>query len=447
MPDETGSSEPLPRPARAQGRPFPSVARALRHRNYRLFFMGQGTSLIGTWLTRVATAWLVYRLTGSAMLLGVTGFAGQIPAFLIAPAAGVLVDRWNRHRVLLVTQTLAMVQSGMLAALTLGGVITVWHVIALALFQGAINSFDMPARQAFVVQMVESREDLPNAIALNSSMVNAARLVGPSLAGFLIAAVGEGWCFAIDAVSYIAVLASLAAMRIPPRTVLRKTGRFLAELGDGLRYASGSVPIRAILLLLACVSLVGMPYMVLMPVFAARVFGGGAHTLGVLMACAGAGAMGGALWLASRRSVLGLGRTLVVGAFAFGGGLVAFSFTSTLGLAVPALVVAGAGMMVQMASSNTLIQTLVDEDMRGRVMSLYAVAFFGMAPFGSLLGGWLGGRIGAPEAVRLGGGIVLLAAALFLSRLPALRRSVRPIYVRLGIIAPDAEAGSDTGVA
>lgn len=413
------------------------MMRALRHRNYRLFFMGQGTSLIGTWLTRVAMSWLVYRLTRSALLLGIVGFAGQIPTFLMAPAAGVLVDRWNRHRVLMVTQALAMLQSALLAYYTLRGTVTVWHVLVLAVFQGLINAFDMPARQAFVVQMVESREDLPNAIALNSSTVNAARLIGPSLAGVLIAAVGEGWCFTIDAVSYLAVIVSLWAMHFERVERVRQHARFLTELGDGFRYVVRSTPIRAVLLLLAVVSLTGMPYMVLMPIFAHRVFGGGPHTLGVLMGSAGVGALSGALWLASRKNVLGLGRTLVIAGTLFGSGLIAFSLTPWLWLAVVLLAVTGAGMMIQMAGSNTLVQTLVDENMRGRVMSFYAMAFFGMAPFGSLLGGWLGARIGVGAAVRWGGIATLVAVALFLRKLPELRRLVRPRYVELGILAPD----------
>ena len=290
-----------------------AMGRALKHRNYRLFFVGQGISLVGTWLTRVATAWLVYRLTGSPLLLGIVGFAGQIPTFLLAPFAGVLVDRWNRHRVLVVTQVLAMVQSALLAWFALRGTITVWHVLALSAFQGLINAFDTPARQAFVVEMVEAREDLANAIALNSSMVNGARLIGPSVAGVLIALVGEGWCFAIDALSYVAVIASLLAMRLQPRAAAaRAPKRVLVELREGFRYAASFAPIRAILLLLAFVSLTGIPYTVLMPIFASQVLHGGPHTLGILMAATGVGAVAGALWLASRTTVLGLGRTLVV---------------------------------------------------------------------------------------------------------------------------------------
>jgi MFS family permease len=416
------------------------MGRALKHRNYRLFFVGQGTSLVGTWLTRVATAWLVYRLTGSPLLLGIVGFAGQIPTFLLAPFAGVLVDRWNRHRVLVVTQVLAMVQSALLAWFALRGTITVWHVLALSAFQGLINAFDTPARQAFVVEMVEAREDLANAIALNSSMVNGARLIGPSVAGVLIALVGEGWCFAIDALSYAAVIASLLAMRLRPRAATaRAPKRVLVELREGFRYAASFAPIRAILLLLAFVSLTGIPYTVLMPIFASRVLHGGAHTLGILMAATGVGAVAGALWLAARTTVLGLGRTLSYAGATFGAALVAFSFSRSLWLSIILLAVAGGGMMVQMAASNTLIQTMVDEDKRGRVMSFYTMAFFGMMPFGSLIAGWAGARIGAPATVAWGGVATMAAVALFVRKLPELRRQARPIYERLGILPVIAE--------
>jgi MFS family permease len=415
------------------------MGRALRHRNYRLFFAGQGTSLIGTWLTRVATSWLVYRLTHSAFLLGVVGFTSQIPTFLVAPFAGVLIDRWNRHRVLVVTQVLAMIQSGLLAAYALTGRITVWHILVLGAFQGVINAFDTPARQAFVVEMVDSRDDLPNAIALNSSMVNGARLLGPSIAGVLIAAVGEGWCFAVDAVSYLAVIASLLAMRLADRPVPRRHVRVLVELREGFQYVGKVVPIRSILLLLAFVSLTGVPYMVLMPIFAVHVLRGGPHTLGLLTAASGLGAVMGVLWLASRRGVLGLGRVICWAGAAFGAGLVAFGASRSLWLSLPILVVTGAGMMVQMAASNTLLQTLVDDGKRGRVMSFYTMAFFGMVPLGSLVAGVLGDRIGAPATVFWGGVATIGAVGLFARALPAMRKLARPILVRRGILPEIAE--------
>jgi MFS family permease len=399
-----------------------NLGRALRHRNYRLFFAGQGTSLIGTWLTRVATSWLVYRLTHSALLLGIAGFAGQMPTFLVAPFAGVLIDRWNRHRVLVVTQVLAMIQSALLAYFSLRGTITVWHVLVLNAFQGLVNAFDTPARQAFVVEMVDSRDDLPNAIALNSSMVNGARLIGPSVGGILIAAVGEGWCFAADAASYLAVIGSLLAMRIAPRPTPTTKTRVLAELGEGLRYINSVVAIRSILLLLAFVSYTGIPYMVLMPIFAGRIMHGGPHTLGLLTAASGAGAVAGVLWLASRRGVMGLPRVICLAGGAFGAGLVAFGLSRSIWISVPFLLVTGAGMMVQMAASNTLLQTLVDDDKRGRVMSFYTMAFFGMMPLGSLTAGVLGSRIGAPATVAWGGVATIIAVLLYASKLPELKR-------------------------
>jgi MFS family permease len=401
-----------------------AVGRALRHRNYRLFFLGQGTSLVGTWITRVALSWLVYRLTKSEAMLGVVGFAGQLPTFIVAPLAGVLVDRWNRHRVLVVTQVLSLLQSVALAALALTDRITVAQVLALAAFQGLINAFDTPARQAMVVELIDDRADLSNAIALNSTLVNGARLVGPSIAGALIAAVGEGWCFTVDAVSYVAVIASLLAMRLAPRPRAPRTTRVGAELRAGFAYARAFAPIRALLLLLAMVSLTGVPYMVLMPVFAHDVLGGQANLLGVLTGAVGLGAVAGALWLAARPSVRDLDRVLVRAATAFALGLIGFGLSRWLWLSLPLLVVSGAGMMMTMAGTNTLVQTLVDEDKRGRVMSFYTMAFFGMAPFGALLGGALAAHIGAPATVAIGGALTLVAAARFLQARPAVAAAV-----------------------
>lgn len=412
------------------------MGRALRHRNYRLFFFGQGVSLVGTWVTRLAMSWLVYRLTGSSLLLGVVGFAGQIPTFLLGPFAGVIVDRVDRYRLLIVTQALAMLQSSLMAFFALSGLVTVWHVLALATTQGLINAFDTPARQTLLVDMLEAREDLPNAIALNSSLVNVARLIGPSVAGVLIGLFGEGICFAIDASSYIAVLAALLAMRIVPRARPARSARFVSELREGLSYVSTFTPIRDLLLLLACVSVAGMPYAVLMPVFATKVLHGGPHTLGWLMTATGTGALCSALWLATRTSVLGLGRFVSGASFVFGGALIGFSYSRSLWLSVPLLVLVGGGMMMQMAATNTLIQTLVDERMRGRVLSFYTMAFFGMTPFGSLLAGVVSARFSAEVAVRSGGVITLVAVTLFMRRLPQLREQARPVYERLGILQP-----------
>jgi MFS family permease len=420
------------------------VKRALRHPNYRLFFIGQGVSLIGTWLTRVALSWWVYRLTGSELILGTVSFAGQLPTFLLAPLGGVIVDRYDRHRILVVTQALAMLQSVLLTLLAMSGQASVAYILSLAVLQGLINAFDTPARQSFLVELVESREDLPIAIALNSSMVNAARLIGPSFAGLLIAAFGEAGCFALDSLSYLAVLGSLLAMRVPKRERQATSRRMFADLGAGLAYAAKSDAISSLLLLVALVSLTGAPYTMLMPVLATHTLGGGAYTLGFMMAAAGAGAVVGALWLASRPSVLGLGRVIVAATLSFGVALMLISVSRSLWLTLPVLLVAGAGMMVALASSNTVLQTVVDEDKRGRVMSLYTMAFFGMVPFGSLLAGWLATRVGTLGTLFGGGVLTAIGGLLFWRKLPALRKSVRPIYIRLGILPEVAQGLNQT---
>ncbi|HEY3265284.1 MAG TPA: MFS transporter [Armatimonadota bacterium] len=415
------------------------MLRALGHRNYRLFFSGQSISLIGTWLTRIAMSWMVLRLTGSAWMLGVVGFAGQIPTFLLAPYAGVMADRWDRHRILVITQTLAMVQSFLLAILALTHTIQVWEILALSIFQGLINAFDTPARQSFVIDMVEDRADLPNAIALNSSMVNAARLLGPSVAGVLIAGFGEGWCFLIDGFSYIAVIFSLLLMKVVRKKRSGQRRNVLHEMRAGFRYAFGFAPIRAVLSLLALVSLMGVPYTVLMPVMATRVLHGGPHTFGFLMAATGVGALCGALALASRRSVLGLGRIIPTAAAVFGVGLMSFSRSHSVWLSLILLMLTGVGFMVEMASSNTILQTIVNDEMRGRVMSFYTMSFMGTVPFGSLLAGALAARIGAPNTILIGGASCIVGAALFVTQLPELRRLVHPIYVQMGILPEIAD--------
>jgi len=414
--------------------------RSLRHRNFRLFFGGQTISLIGTWMTRLATSWLVYRLTGSALLLGVVGFAGQIPTFLFAPFAGVWADRLKLRHLLVVTQTLAMLQSFVLAFLTLTKHITIHEIIWLSALQGVINAFDMPGRQTFLVQMVEDKQDLGNAIALNSSMVNMARLVGPSLAGAVIALSGEGYCFLIDGISYLAVIASLLAMRLQIATVKRTADSMLAQLKEGWTYVTGFAPIRTILLLFALVALMGWPFTVLMPIFAAQRLRGGPHTLGFLMAAVGVGALASALSLAARRSVLGLGRMLPLSTAALGAGLIFFAMSRILWVSLLLLLVCGFGLMQQMAASNTIIQTIVEEGKRGRVMSFYTVAFMGMAPFGSLLAGAMARAVGAPLTVMLSG-VVCIAGAIWLAtRLRTIREIIRPIYIDLGILPPVEEA-------
>ena len=421
------------------------VTRALAHRNYRLFFYGQSVSLVGTWITRVAISWLVYRLTGSKLLLGIVSFAGQIPTLLLAPLAGVVVDRHNRRRILIWTQAGSLAQSVLLAVLTLLDLITVPQLVVLQLVQGVINAFDTPARQALVVEMVTDRSDVPNAIALNSSMVNGSRVIGPAVGGVIIAAVGEGWCFAIDAVSYVGVLISLAMMRLEPRP--HPPGMpLLHDLRSGFRYVRDSVPIRSGLILLAVVSTAGVPYTVLMPAVVAETLGGGPDLLGWLMGASGAGALAGALYLANRHTVVGLGRVILIGALTFGASLIAFSSARTVWLAAPLLALAGAGFIVQAASTNTIIQTIVDEPFRGRVMAFYTMAFFGSVPVGSLIAGVVATSVGATMTIRLGGFICIAAGLWFASRLPALRAAIRPIYITRGIIAPpDVDPGGTAG--
>jgi MFS family permease len=411
-----------------------SLLRALEHRNYRLFFAGQSVSLVGTWITRVTTSWLVWRLTQSPEMLGLLGFLGHLPTLLLAPVAGVWVDRLDRHGLLVVTQACAMLQSFALAALTLFGVVEVWHIFVLQALQGVINAFDMPTRQALLVDLVDERADLPNAIALNSSMVNGSRLVGPSIAGVLIAMLGEGWCFFLDGLSYGAVIASLLVMRGIVRRPARKSCRLLGELLDGLNYVRGFMPIRALLLLLALLGLVGMPYAVLLPIIATQTLGGGPHTLGFLMGAMGAGATLSALYLASRRSVVGLGRLIPMAASVFGLGLMGVGISAVPAVSISLMVLVGMGFMLQLASSNTLIQTLVRDDMRGRVMALYAVAFMGMTPFGSLAAGAIAARVGAPLTLVGAGVICLVGAIAFARKLPELRKQVRPIYQEKGIL-------------
>ena len=411
------------------------IFRALYHRNYRLFFGGQGISLIGTWMQQIAMSWLVYRMTSSAFLLGLIGFSSQICSFFFSPFAGVISDRWNRHHILVVTQSLAMIQAFVLAILTLMGMIGVHHLIVLSLFLGFVNAFDMPTRQAFVVEMVEKREDLGNAIALNSFLFNGARLVGPSIAGLLISILGEGMCFLLNAVSFLAVIMALLAMKMTPHKRESEKTRVLQGFKEGFIYAFGFPPIRTILFFLSWLSLVATANTTLMPVFAKDILHGDAKTYGFLMAAIGVGAIIGAIYLASRRSVLGLGRIIAIASGIFGVGLISFSLSHALWLSLLLLLLTGFGMMVHMASSNTILQTMVDDDKRGRVMSLYVMAFMGMAPFGSLAGGSLAGTIGAPSTLIIGGASCILGSFLLMRKLPSLREMGRPIYMRKGILS------------
>lgn len=412
---------------------------ALRHRNYRIFFIGQSISLIGTWMQQIAMSWLVYRMTDSVFLLGIVGFSSQIPTFLLAPFAGVIADRHHRWQLLLVTQGAAMVQAFVLAFLVLTHQVTVTHIIVLSFIMGVINAFDLPVRQAFTIEMVKGHADLSNAIALNSTMVNMARLVGPSIGGVMIAAVGEGMCFLINAVSFVAVIGSLLMMRVPKRVLPDRKVPILKELQEGFSYAFDFMPIRAILMLLSVVSMIAGGSQVLMPVFARDIFHGGSEVLGLLMACTGLGALGGAIYLASRKTVLGLGKVLIAACGMFGAGMIGFALAHSIPWALPFLVISSGGMIVQMASSNVLLQTIADEDKRGRVMSFYAMAFMGLSPFGSLMAGSIAHHYGA-EVVFIAGGIVLLlSGAVFAAYLPKIRKHLRPVYVQKGILRPIVE--------
>jgi MFS family permease len=410
------------------------MLRALRHRNFRLFTAGQSLSLVGTWMQQVAVGWLVYRLTGSAFLLGLVSFVSLGPGLVIAPLAGELADRFSKRHIVLATQCVMMLQALALGTLVLTDAVTIGWILVLMGVLGVAIGFDIPARQAFLIDMVGDRADLPNAIALNSSIFNAARLVGPAIAGFAIAAVGEGWVILLNGVSYLFVIASLIAMRIAGPSRARPQGAVLRRMVEGFRYTFDFPPIRAILGLVAFVSLVGVPFSVLLPVYATDVLGGGPRTLGLLMSGVGFGAVAGALFLASRRTVRGLGRVIVAAATLFGTALLLLAFARSAILALPLLTLAGFGMMTQMASCNTVLQTLVEDEMRGRVMSFYTMAFMGTAPIGSLVIGAVAARLGAPAAIGIGGAACIGAAFYFGRRLPALREIVRPIYQRLGIL-------------
>lgn len=410
------------------------VFRALRYRNYRLFFIGQGISLIGTWMQQVAMSWLVYSLTNSAFLLGVVAFSGLFCTFILTPFAGVLVDRWDRHRILVVTQSLAMVQALTLAAVVLSGYAAVWNLVILSMSLGLINAFDMPTRQSFVLDMVPNREDLSNAIALNSSLFNGARLIGPSVAGILVAAVGEGLCFLINGISFIAVIACLLAMRIDIPKAGQAHGNFFKGMKAGIAYAWGFPPIKYIILLLALSALVAMPYPVLMPVFVKEVLQGGPNTLGFLMSAAGVGALAGAIYLASRQNVLGLEKIIVISTCSFAAGLVLLSFAHMLWAAMACMALTGFGMVVQLAASNTVLQTIADDDKRGRVMSFFIMSFMGMAPIGSLLFGAMASIIGIATTLLVGGLVCLTGGLLFAWRFSLVKDMVHGAYVKKGII-------------
>lgn len=387
--------------------------RTLQSRNYRLFFVGQFISLIGTWIQQLAVSWLVYKMTNSVFLLGLVGFASQLPIFVLSPFAGVWSDRFNRHRILVLTQALSLIQALTLAILVLTGLITTWQIILLSLFIGCVNAIDMPNRQSFVIYMIDDRKDLNNAIALNSAMFNGTRLLGPFIGGVLIAVVGEGICILANALSYVAVLIALLLMNVGH--IPRNTGKtsVIQELKEGFTYVFGNPKIRSILILVSVTSIMGVPFIVLMPAFAKDILHGGPHTLGFLMSAIGGGALMGAFYLASRSTIKGLQRIINLGAFIFGMGLIGFSFSHSLWISIFTIFVAAFGMMIQIASTNTWLQTHVDDNKRGRTMSFYVVSFAGMAPFGSLLAGFMAGMLGVPATICIGGLVCILGAFLF----------------------------------
>jgi MFS family permease len=424
---------PLAVPAHGESR-WKTTLRALKHRNFQLFFSGQLISLVGTWMQTVAQSWLVYRLTGSSLELGLVGFASQIPVFLVAPIGGIVADRANRQRVVIGTQIASMILAFFLAALTLTHRITVPEIYVLAALLGVVNAFDIPGRQAFLVDMV-GKEDLMNAIALNSSMFNGARIIGPAVAGILVAKIGEGWCFFANAVSYIAVIIGLLMMNVHCPRRVTKPGSQWEDIKEGFRFARDTQPIRALLLLLGLVSLVGMPYTVLMPVFADRILHGGARGLGILMGATGIGALMGALTLAARSGVKGLGRLVAYCCAGFGLSLILFSASRNFWLSTVLLVPVGYCMMLQMACSNTLIQTMVPDALRGRVMALYSMMFMGMAPFGAFFGGAVADRLGAPIAVSVGAFASILGALWFYRQLPVMRIEVHRLLIAQNVMS------------
>jgi len=420
------------------------LVRALRYRNFRLFFTGQLFSLVGSWMQHVALSWLIYRLTHSPLMLGLTAFMGQIPILFLTPIAGVYADRHNRHHLLLLTQSSAMTLAFILAGLVLTGAIRVWHIFVINGLAGITFAFDIPVRQAFISDMVEKKEDLGNAIALNSSIFNAARLIGPACAGVLIATVGEGICFLVNALSYLTIIVALGLMKIHLAPKIKNRKHVLQEIREGFHYAMTFRSIKSILLLLALISLMGISYQILIPVFAKDIFHGGPHVFGFLVSGSGAGALLGAVYLALRRSVVGLEKIIALTSGLFGISVILFSVSRVLWLSLLMCCLAGFGMMVQMASSNTVLQTIVDEDKRGRIMSFYAVAFMGSMPVGSLLAGLLANRIGAPNTLLIGGSCCLFFAVLFGRQLPSLQKEIHPIYREKGIIPEVAQGMQST---
>jgi len=412
-------------------------SRAFQYRNYRLYFTGQAISVIGTWMQRIAMSWLIYRITGSAWLLGVVSFTGQVPSLFLAPVVGVAADRQNRRSLIIITQTLAMVQAFILAALILSGTIKVWHIIVLSLFLGLVGAFDQPARQAFVQDMIEKKEDLSNAIGMNSLLFNGARFIGPSIAGILIAAVGEGWCFLLNGISYIAVIIALFMIRVKKLEIRAVQGRMIADFIEGARYSFGFEPIRFILIMLSIMGLMGLPYITLMPIYARDILEGDSKTMGFLMASVGVGAIIGAVMFAMRRSLRGIGTSIAVSTAVFSVGLILFSFSKSIWLSMICLAICGFGQITAFTSSNTSLQTIADSDKRGRVLAFYHASLMGVAPFGSLLAGALANSIGAERTVMIGGIVCFMAGVFFYLSIPKLRKTVRPIFIEMGVEYPD----------
>jgi MFS family permease len=403
---------------------FSMALRALRYRNYRLFFAGQLVSLVGTWMQMIAQSWLVYRLTGSSFLLGSIGFASQIPIFLLAFVGGTVADRYNRHRIIVGAQAASMLLALILSALTLTNTVRIWHIFVLSALLGIVNAFDMPARQAFIVELVD-KEDLMNAIALNSSVFNGARVLGPAVAGILIAGIGEGWCFFANGISYIAVIAGLLLMKLEAREKTARSRSAVSNVLEGFHFVSRTRPIRALLLLLGLVGLFAMPYSVLMPIFADKILHGGPRGLGILMGSTGLGALIGSVFLAARPDTRGLGKMVAYACAGLASSLILFSISRSFWLSALFLVPVGFSLMVQMASTNTLMQIMVPDDLRGRVMSTHVWMFLGMAPFGSFVAGAIAAHVGAPATILVGALLCLAGAGVFASRLSHLQLTSR----------------------
>ena len=397
------------------------IFRSLKSKNFLIFFIGQAISLIGTWIQYTAIGWMVYRLTGSPFLLGAVGFAGKIPTSLFAPFAGVLADRWSRYNILIITQILALLQSLLLALLVVTDNINIFYIMGLTFFYGIIRAFEIPTRHSFIADLTDTREDLVNAIALNSISFNTARLIGPSIGGLIISLHGEGICFFINTVSFFAIIISLFMIKNIPGRILSEDRNIIQGVKEGISYCFRIKPIGAVLLIIALISLMGMPYNELMPIFAKEIYKGGAHTLGFIMSASGLGSLVGAIVLATKKTYKGLEKIIPASVILFGLGLIAFSMSSTLWLSLALIFLAGFGMMLAITTCNTLLQTTVDEDKRGRVMSLYTMSFMSMLPLGSILAGTVATRIGAPNTVIIGGIFCILGAGVFWGRLKDFR--------------------------